>query len=179
MDIETKVIDNFLNEKDFHQIKNYFVFNNDIPLNLNRRVVNKADGDVTLGDLPYWYWYATHTFYFGNEIWKDRRDSFEIIKPILRAIGDLGLGYGLIRGKLNFYPYTETVYEHKPHYDFPFPTYGAIFSLNTCDGFTRLSDGTKVDSIENRMLFLDASKNHNSSTTSNSYGRFNINFNFR
>ena len=84
-----------------------------------------------------------------------------------------------MRALVKFYPYTETVHEHSPHVDYPFSNYGAVFSLNTCDGFTRLSDGTKVESVENRMVFFDSSKPHNSSTTSNASGRFNINLNFR
>ena len=84
----------------------------------------------------------------------------------------------LLRIKLNFYPHTETLKEHGQHVDYDFSCYGAIFSLNTCDGFTRLNDGTKIDSVENRILFFDPSLKHNSTTTTNSSGRWNINFNF-
>ena len=52
-----------------------------------------------------------------------------------------------MRIKINFYPYTDTVKEHQPHFDYDFDHYGAIFSLNTCNGFTRLKDGSKFDSF--------------------------------
>ena len=105
---------------------------------------------------------------------------YELTTKIFSKIsGEMGLGYGLIRSKINFYPYTNIVYEHGPHKDYDFFNYGAVLSLNTCNGFTRLEDGTKIDSVANRMLFFDASKLHNSSTTSDAPGRFNINLNFR
>ena len=86
----------------------------------------------------------------------------------------------LTRIKANFYPHTKTVNEHKPHKDDSFARRwrGAVYCLNTCDGYTGFSDGTKVDSVANRILIFDASTLHNSTTTTTSAGRFNINFNF-
>ena len=126
--------------------------------------------------IPHWYWYGIHVLYKEYE---PASEAFEIVKPLIEKIVQLGYGFGFIRAKVNFYPYTETVYEHGPHIDYDFPNYGAVFSLNTCDGFTRMPDGSKVESVENRIVFFDSSKPHNSSTTSNASGRFNINLNFR
>ncbi len=70
------------------------------------------------------------------------------------------------------------MFEHGRHVDYEFENKAALLSLNTCDGFTRLEDGTKVESVENRMLFFDPGQKHNSSTTTNERGRFNINFNY-
>ena len=41
-----------------------------------------------------------------------------------------------------------------------------------------LEDGTKVDSVANRLLLFNSSLNHNSSTTTNAKGRYNININY-
>ena len=84
----------------------------------------------------------------------------------------------MIRIKINAYPYTNIVKEHKKHIDFNYEHIGAVFSLNSCDGYTKFSDGTKVESVANRIVFFDASKSHQSTTTSNSKLRYNINFNF-
>ena len=64
------------------------------------------------------------------------------------------------------------------HIDYPFPHKGAILSLNTCNGYTKLEDGTKVDSVANRILLFDASTPHCSTTTSDTTARFNININY-
>ena len=54
----------------------------------------------------------------------------------------------------------------------------AIYALNTCDGYTKFKDGTKVDSIANRLYFFEGGIDHASTTTTNVPARFNINFNF-
>ena len=84
----------------------------------------------------------------------------------------------MIRIKINAYPYTNVVKEHKEHIDFNYEHIGAVFSLNTCDGYTKFSDGTKVESVANRIVFFDASKYHQSTTTSNAKLGYNMNFNF-
>ena len=84
----------------------------------------------------------------------------------------------MIRCKANLYTRTPEIIEHAMHTDFDYPHQAGLFSLNTCDGYTLLEDGTKVESIRNRMLFFDASKKHASTSTTNENVRMNINFNF-
>ena len=84
----------------------------------------------------------------------------------------------LIRIKANFYPNTERLQEHPMHVDMEFSHSGAILSLNTCDGYTKLKDGTKIDSVANRVLLFDASEEHCSTTTTNVSARINININY-
>ena len=99
---------------------------------------------------------------------------YEKLIPLLDKLE----GRSLIRVKANLYPNTETLYEHKLHRDYPFSHSGAILSLNTCDGYTKLKDGTKIDSIANRILLIDPSEEHCSTTTTNDFARFNININY-
>ena len=54
----------------------------------------------------------------------------------------------------------------------------ALLSLNTCDGYTKLKDGTKIDSVANRVLLFDPCEEHCSTTTTNVKARFNINVNY-
>ena len=76
------------------------------------------------------------------------------------------------------YPNTEKVHEHGEHADYSWKHKTALFSLNTCDGYTKLEDGTKIDSVANRMLLFDASTPHTSSTCTDQPVRVNINFNY-
>ena len=76
------------------------------------------------------------------------------------------------------YPNTETLHEHGTHIDLPFSHKAGILSINTCDGYTKLEDGTKIDSVANRMLLFDASTLHCSSTTTDQPVRVNININY-
>ena len=99
---------------------------------------------------------------------------YDKLLPVVRKLG----GESLIRIKGNLYPNTETLHEHPMHTDFPFSHTSAILYLNTCDGYTKLVDGTKIDSIANRILLFDASKKHCSTTTTNVSARINININY-
>ena len=172
MGIETRIIDNFLPEEEFSKLSNTII-NTKFPF----YIFNKVTGnEVDENSLPFWYYYGIHVIYMDNT---PKSDLFNCFDNILSYMRDQGLCLGLCRIKANFYPYTENVYEHYPHTDYDYPMYGAVLSLNTCNGFTRLVDGTKVDSVANRLLIFDSSKNHNSSTTSNARGRYNVNFNFR
>ena len=84
----------------------------------------------------------------------------------------------LMRVKANLYPNTHILHEHPMHTDYDFSHSSGILSLNTCDGYTKLKDGTKIDSVANRVLLFDASEEHCSTTTTNVAARININMNF-
>ena len=85
----------------------------------------------------------------------------------------------LIRMKINFYPNTTELHEHDHHRDFEFSHTGAILSLNTCDGYTKIREtDTKYPSVANTLLTFDTSEDHCSTTTTNALGRFNIVINY-
>jgi hypothetical protein len=171
-----KVVDNFLKEEDFTNLQNLIIGDGN-NLDFDWKIIT----DVALAnwDKNYdkevnsqlWNWYAVHPVYNTLPL----SPHFDYIVNFFRGKWDLK---SLIRIKVNFYPHTSEVKEHAQHYDYDFSHRGALFSLNTCDGFTRMSNGDKVDSVANRMIFFDASELHNSSTTSNQKGRYNINFNY-
>ena len=111
---------------------------------------------------------------FGG-IGKPCSPHFEMILPILEKLNIKSL----IRVKANLYLYSgETFHEHEMHIDYEFPHHAALLSLNTCDGYTKLEDGTKIESIANRMVIFDASQKHCSTTTTSDFARINININY-
>jgi len=170
------VIDNFLEEESLERLQNLIMgradnidFNWNIITLVAARTYNKNyDQEI---EKQLWNWYAIHPVY--NTI--PQSPHFD---DILIPFKDKWYLKSLIRVKVNFYPYTHEVKEHAKHQDYDFDHRAALFSLNTCDGFTRMSNGDKVDSVANRMIFFDGSELHNSSTTSNQKGRYNINFNY-
>jgi len=170
--MDTRVIDNFLSNEELNNLKNDLNHNESFPLYYTSQV----SGKKVKGNDDYWNYYFAHVFYDDDSIKSPHLEKFYNV--FIPKIKKLYPYKSLLRVKLNFYPHTSILREHEKHVDTTWSHYGAIFSLNTCDGFTRLHDGTKVDSVENRMLFFDPSLEHNSSTTTNSSGRWNINFNF-
>lgn len=166
-----KVIDNFLD-------KNYF---NDL--------VNFASNPELATKLLQWIYCPTIAYreeqnsldcYFCSIIFGNYGDSsiksdhYSLFKPFWNILNIRSL----IRIKTNLYPRTESLIEHEKHIDYSFKHNGAILSLNTCDGYTILEDGTRIESIANRMLFFDPSKYHGSTNCTNDKARFNINFNY-
>ena len=181
-----KIVDNFLPQGSFNELQRLIVDNHSFPLYVETKVSSDVE---SINDTSAWSWYGCHVLYHNDEIrstWYSHIMKYFIEYTNLTTGGkflsndpDLNLLIkAMMRVKVNFYPHTDKVREHKTHADYPFKHKAAIFSLNTCDGFTRLHDGTKVDSVANRMMFFDASYEHNSSTTSTCFGRYNINFNF-
>ena len=172
--MDLKVIDNFLNENDFNMLINNTIGRNDGKQSEFRIVTDVGNFGVHSED--YWSWYMVHMIYCHdmpqNEIYPN------ICNLFIPRFLQLANFKTMIRIKINAYPHTNVVKEHEKHIDFSYEHIGAVFSLNTCDGYTKFSDGNKVESVANRIVFFDASKYHQSTTTSNAKLRYNMNFNF-
>ncbi len=159
----TQIIDNFLPINLFKEIQKEVVYNEDF---LWRHIYSLNDSQTNNLDT-----YFVHLVYEDNE---PITTFWNIVKPIISYLPDFK---SLLRIKVNLYVRQNKIVEHTPHTDDDYPHKGAILSLNTCDGFTRLKNQT-VDSVENRLLIFDASRTHNSTSTTTPPGRFNININY-
>ena len=169
MNMLYEVIDNFLPQKEFEKIK-LEIMNENMAQWVYTPNVTGMDSEED--NLKKWkYFYMSHAIYSGGIITSPHYDH---LIPIFEQL-DIK---ALIRIKCNMYPNTQEIYEHDKHTDYDFSHKAAILYINTCDGYTKLADGTKIDSVENRMLLFDASTPHQSTTTSNTTARFNINFNY-
>ena len=166
------VIDNFLPPEQFEEVRDSIMYHFDFPWYIHKRV-NTVGKNCTE---EYWNWYATHTFYKND--YATSQQCHRIYDIFIPRFIEMNIYHSLLRIKGNFYPHTETLKEHAGHRDYLYSNTGALYSLNTCDGYTKLCDGTKIPSVANRILIFDSSITHNSTTTTNSAGRFNINFNF-
>ena len=170
-----KVIDNFLDEEYFNNLVTLFTDKNNAGNTVMpwyfTPTVEVIDDIATDPEVEAKFYYMTHQFYSQNI---PKSPYYENIKPLLEKLKTRCL----LRVKANFYPNTERLHEHPMHTDTDFPHSGAIFSLNTCDGYTKLQDGTKINSVANRVLLFDPSEKHCSTTTTNVPIRFNININY-
>tara|TARA_B100000945_G_C20332202_1_gene572985 strand:+ start:84 stop:584 length:501 start_codon:yes stop_codon:yes gene_type:complete len=84
----------------------------------------------------------------------------------------------MIRIKANCTLRTENIIESKLHIDYEFPCMTSIYYINTCDGYTRFEDGSRIDSVGNRMLLFPSNMKHGGTTTTNQKYRMVINFNY-
>jgi hypothetical protein len=152
-----KVFDNFLSESEFLTIKNG-ILNSDFCWHLTPNVSNLQEKLKITSS-----YYFTHNF-----------ESYELFEPILKKLNP----DRIIRIKANLYPSTETVERHSNHIDYEYENFGAIYYLNTNNGFTILNDEVKVESVQNRLLLFDGTMSHCSTTCSDDKCRVNVNFNF-
>ena len=157
-----KVIDNFLDKEYFDSLVKLFI-GDEMPWYFQKVVAKGVKEDHIF--------YMTHMIYKGNT---PKSPFYDNLIPLLEKLEVRAL----LRIKANFYPNTHVLYEHPTHSDYNFSHTGAILSLNTCDGYTKLKDDTKIDSIANRLLLFDSSEEHRSTTTTNVPARINININY-
>jgi len=151
------IVDNFLPMEYFMQLKQH-IESNDMPWFFMNGVANEYDNSDS---------YFTHTFFKNNGM---QSQLFSMLEPI---IGQLECK-ALIRARANLYPSKKEFIEHGQHADFPYDHKTLIYSVNKNNGFTRLDDGTKIESVENRALFFNGGKLHNSTTCTDTSHRINI-----
>jgi hypothetical protein len=162
--MQYKIIDNFLPKENFNIIKNLLFHSN-----LNW--FYKPDVNTLNVDSPNMMFYFVHVFY--NKV--SNSEVFNIIDKNLLSFIDIK---ALIRVKANLYPNQHIKKENGFHIDYDFSHKGAIFYLNTNNGRTILNNDTKIDSIENRILFFDPSIPHDSENCTDQKVRINININY-
>jgi len=167
MDYEIK--ENVLSEGELSFLRETVMWNENFPWYLTNEITFPHESEVH---------YATHMFYNIENPISLERVNISNFCTVLQPIVDKLEPKSILRMRANFYPKTPTIIENEPHTDYPFTHKSAIFSLNTCNGFTRLGDDITIDSVENRLLLFDSSMTHNSTTCSDTHGRFNINFNY-
>jgi hypothetical protein len=156
-----EVIDNFLPEQELKSIQDV-ILGADFPWFFVNAIAN-------LGEVVENY-YFTHIFYRRTI----NSDHYNILNPILERLNVKAL----IRAKANLFPNINKYIVDNKHVDHTFEHKGAMFYLNTNNGGTILEDGTKIDSVENRILIFDSSKPHSSTNCTDAKRRVNINFNY-
>ena len=158
------VIDNFLSDDEFVKVK-----------------------DVMMGDLIPWYlnvgkvfsddkeYQLIHTFYSENCV---KSEWISYLKPIvvkLEAVSLLRIKANLTPGvgenKLTEF-HVDVVKKQREGWC------TSIFYINTNDGYTALRDGTKIESVANRLLTFPSATLHAGSTCTDENVRVLINFNY-
>ena len=163
MDLKYTIKENFLNQTDFENLRNTL---------LGEKFPWYFSEGVSLPGNHQHHFYWTHGFFEHDK--GVISPAYDILGPFLKKLKTRAL----IRIKANLFSNQGKLVEHENHFDYPFKHKGAIFSLNTCNGFTTLKDNTKIKSIANRLLLFDPSLPHHSSTCTDAKVRCNINLNY-
>lgn len=159
-----RVVDNFLDEETFSQIRNQLM-GDSFPWFYNDAVASKEKRNELF--------YFTHGFFDVNfEV--QMSSMFWVVEPIVRKIQPVQL----VRAKGNLYPNVNKDINDPFHKDYEYKHKGAIFYVNTNNGATIFEDGTRVESVANRILFFDPTIPHASCRCTDEKIRVNINFNY-
>jgi hypothetical protein len=158
------VIDNFLSDDEFIKVR-----------------------DVMMGDWVPWYlnigkvftdddgYQLTHTFYNENCV---KSEWLNHLKPIVVKLEAVSL----LRIKANLTPKESEHRLTEFHCDVGHKQREgwctSIFYINTNDGYTALKDGTKIESVANRLLTFPSATMHAGSACTNENVRVLINFNY-
>jgi len=159
------VKDNYLNEIEYQTLYNVII-GEYFPWCFNWYKVGKSDE----ADLEAFQF--VHLFYTSSQVVST---NFNILKPIL-----IKLNYKtLVRIKLNLNPYSQKLIVGSYHQDQNFKCKGAIYYLNTNNGYTLFKEGNKkINSVKNRIVFFDADAYHLGTNSTNCKNRLVLNFNY-
>ena len=164
-----KIEDNFLDQEDFDKIQN-IMMGSHFPWFYNDGI--DTEDDVDKFQFIYGF-YQDHSP--GGESIKIVSSILEVLQPI-----------SLFRIKSNLLTRTPTIVENEFHVDIH---YGitkeklkqwttSIFYINTNNGYTKFEDGTKVESVANRMITFSSNKRHTGTSCTDEKKRVVINFNY-
>ena len=158
------VIDNFLPDHVHNRIESNLL-GPQFPWNFNTATVYGSD--CGLEDFQF-----VHDFY--APISGPVSNYYSLIDSIIDL---LGVKY-LVRVKANLNTNTHTLFEREFHRDVDLDCKTAIYYVNTNDGYTRFEDGTKIESVANRIAVFESNLKHCGTTCTNTKSRVVINLNY-
>ena len=161
-----KIEDNILGKKEFDELQTFMMGSN--------FAWYYSDGIDYEGEENKFQ--LTHIFYYSPA---PRSKYFENIESILEIISPISL----FRIKANLLTKTPNIVENVFHVDMNMPEEKlkqwatSIFYVNTNNGYTEFEDGTKIESVANRMVSFPANLKHRGTSCTDETTRVVINFN--
>ena len=163
-----KIEDNFLEQKKFNELQT-LMMGTKLDWHYNDSIDSKNDKNK-FQFFHYFYLVAAPCSPHFNDI----KPIFDKIKPI-----------SLARVKANLLTRTSNIVENEFHVDMDFMSKKqqnqwttSIFYINTNNGYTKFEDGTKVESVANRMITFPADMKHTGASCTDEKIRVVINFNY-
>jgi hypothetical protein len=159
-----KIIDNYLPYETFQNIKNILLENGIFPWYFE----NKLNYNHTKKDID---------FYLSHNICEKNLQNSSYLNLFQIFIDNLKMK-AILRIKCNLYPATQKIIQHPMHIDYDIEHKGALFYINTNNGYTEIEDNVKIKSIENRLLLFNPNKLHRSTNCTDEKARCNVIFNY-
>jgi hypothetical protein len=158
-----KIINNFLENEDFLNLKNKFL-SNTFPYFYNDFKVNENDGSFQF----------THLFYTNGKI---NSPYFNLIEPILIKLKVKSI----VRVKLNMTFKEKKIKKNQFHTDVKDPQLDcktAILYFNTNNGKTVFKNKKEIKSVANKLVLFPTKLEHTGTTHTNTKYRLVLNLNY-
>ena len=166
---DIKIIDNFLDQKKFEKIQTT-LFGQNFAWYYRGQIDFK---DELTDKFQFFHYFYSETIPTST--------SLDLLNPIFEKIKLISLW----RVKANLLTRTPNIVENSFHVDMlgvsekktkQWTT--SIFYMNTNNGYTKFEDGTKVESIANRMITFPSNMKHTGTSCTDEKIRVVINFNY-
>ena len=183
------IVDNFLDQDEFDTLQT-FILDFRFAWYYNDVIVSFSDGESGKWDSPVRLQSAEedknkfqfiHVFFTWDASMAWSSQHFEILKPILEKINPISL----CRIKANLLTKTPNIIESGFHVDMTGSPEEkikqctiSIFYVNTNNGYTKFEDGTKIESVANRIVTFPANMKHTGTSCTDEKRRVVINFNY-
>ena len=171
-----EIEDNFLNQSEFHSIQE-IMMGSAFPWFYSDGIVTSVDGKFQFTHLFYQdsYQFCQHS--------GPQSENLKMLMPVINALPILTAW----RIKANLLTRTPSIVENEFHVDLgnlkeqpkilaQWTT--SIFYINTNNGYTKFEDGTKVESVANRLVTFPANIKHTGTSCTDEKIRVVINFNY-
>jgi len=164
-----RVVDNFLTHHELAHLQEVYL-EDDFPWFWGPTTV-PYEGSNCENELDNYQFY--HPFYVPGMY--NNTPYWNILDPIIKKLGVRSL----LRIKGNLTTRTTEIVEHGYHVDFKWDdSLTAIYYVNSNDGYTIFEDGTKIESVENRIVIFPVHHKHSGTSCTNEKRRVIINFNY-
>ena len=173
-----EIIDNFLDRYEFDLLREQL--ESDVfPWYFGRKVNHLAqifDPELIVKEKYNW-----HLFNLMYSNGAPMTPEYDMVLGLINKIKPRAL----IRVKANMVPVTDSIREFEMHTDlgeFKSDTYDgattAIFYLNDNNGYTEFEDGTKIDSVSNRLVRFPQNTAHRGTSCTDEPNRVVLNINY-
>ena len=168
-----EIIDNFLNEDDFLELKKFIT---------TPRCDWRFISSITFKDKK-----TSNNGYFVHSFCARDPQSFEErfresphlqkLDKLMKKIKEKVNYKNILRIRSSLYPRRDFQSPNDFHVDYEFPHKVCLFYVNTNNGYTQFEKGEKIPSVENQLLIFDGLERHCSVVQTDTAARFIININ--
>ena len=170
-----KVVDDFLEQNDFDFLQNKMIGQDklEFPWFYSENIEVTEEEKNTFQFI--------HNFFYSN---RPTSHFFGEFESIFEKVYNQGSETILSRVKANLLTRTPKIVENTFHTDFDIVSdkvkqiSTSILYVNTNNGYTKFEDGTKVESVANRLVTFPANMKHKGTSCTDEKVRVVINFNY-